>query len=245
MPIDEFKRFFASSIDDIEMEKPTVFTTVPLTFDRVTSQRRSCRLLRVGDPFVDAMEAFTRWDDRGCSYAFWRYVPSYRGEEDPAVFFKFDFVVSPAIAPLKALCERHPGASWNAVLRRTQTIMQSRFTTMWLDSDLERVSGKDDRAKLLAPAFSKGRSGLKEDFNLNRNRWDAATELYDMSLWRDRCVAAREISERLLREQSGLPKWSSECVEKAARQGNQIQQQFRSRLAWLNADDSWYHFVCA
>lgn len=231
MPIDEFKRFFASSIDDIEMEKPTVFTTVPLTFDRVTSQRRSCRLLRVGDPFVDAMEAFTRWNDRGCSYAFWRYVPSYRGEEDPAVFFKFDFVVSPAIAPLKALCERHPGASWNAVLRRTQTIMQSRFTTMWLDSDLERVSGKDDRAKLLAPAFSKGRSGLKEDFNLNRNRWDAATELYDMSLWRDRCIAAREISERLLREQSGLPKWSSECVEKAARQGNQIQQQFRSRLA--------------
>lgn len=65
MPIDEFKRFFASSIDDIEMEKPTVFTTVPLTFDRVTSQRRSCRLLRVGDPFVDAMEAFTRWHDRG------------------------------------------------------------------------------------------------------------------------------------------------------------------------------------
>ncbi|MCG6157713.1 protein DpdE [Rubinisphaera margarita] len=236
MPIDEFKRFFATSIDDIESEKPVVLTTVPLTFDRVTSQRRSCRLLRVGDPFVDAMEAFTRWDDRGCSYAFWRYVPSYRGEDDPAVFFRFDFLVSPAIAPLKALCERHPGASWNAVLRRTQTIMPPRFATMWLDSDLERVSGKDDRAKLLVPAFSKGRSGLKEDFNLNRNRWDAASEFYDMSLWRDRCAAAREISERLLREQSGLPRWSSECIEKAARQGNQIQQQFRSRLAMTNGE---------
>jgi len=231
IPIDEFTRYFASSIDDLEMEKPAVFTTVPLTFDRVTSQRRSCRLLRVGDPFVDAMEAFSRWDDRGCSYAFWRYVPSYCGEEDPAVFFRFDFVVSPAIAPLKALCERHPGASWNAVLRRTQAIMQPRFTTMWLDSDIERVTGKDDHAKLLTPAFSKGCSGLKEDFNLNRTRWDAATELYDMSLWRDRCAAARETSERLLREQSGLPKWSSECVEKATSQGNQIQQQFRSRLA--------------
>lgn len=236
MAIDEFKRFFATSIDDIEMEKPVVFTTVPLTFDRVTSQLRSCRLLRVGDPFVDAMESFTRWDDRGCSCAFWRYVPSYRGEVDPAVFFRFDFVVSPAVAPLKALCERYPGASWNAVLRRTQTIMQPRFTTMWLDSELERVSGQDDRANLLAPAFSKGRSGLKEDFNLNRNRWDVATELYDMSLWRDRCAAARETSERLLREQSGLPKWSSECVEKAARLGNQIQQQFRSRLAISNVE---------
>ena len=55
-------------------------------------------------------------------------------------------------------------------------------------------------------------------------------------MWRDRCVAAREISERLLREQSRLPKWSSECVEKAARQGNQIQQQFRSRLAMTNGE---------
>jgi ATP-dependent helicase HepA len=236
MPIDEFKRFFANSIDDIETEKPTVFTTVPLTFDRVTSQRRCCRLLRVGDPFVDAIEAFTRWDDRGCSYAFWRYVPSYHGEEDPTVFFKFDFVVSPAIAPLKALCERYPGASWNAVVRRTETIMQPRFTTMWLDSDLERVTGKDDRAKMLAPAFSKGRSEFKEDFNLNRNRWDAVAELYDMSLWRDRCIAARQTSERLLRKESGLPKWSSDCVEKAEKQGRQIQRQFRSRLAMANGE---------
>ena len=236
MPIDEFQRFFANSIDEIETEKPTVFTTVPLTFDRVTSQRRCCRLLRVGDPFVDAMEAFTRWDDRGCSYAFWRYVPSYRGEDDPAVFFKFDYVVSPSSGPLKTLCERYPGAGWKAVVRRTQTIMQPRFTTMWLDSDLDRISGKDDRAKLLVPSFSKGRSGFKEDFNLNRNRWDAVSEIYDMSLWRDRCVAAREISERILRKESGLPKWSAECVEKATKQGSHIQQQFRSRMAMAQGE---------
>ena len=152
------------------------------------------------------------------------------------MFLRFDFVVSPATAPLKALCDQHPGASWNAVLRRTQTIMQPRFTTMWLDSDLERVSGKDDHAKLLAPAFSKGRSGFKEDFNLNRTRWDAVTELYDMSLWRDRCAAARETSERLLRTESGLPKWSSDCVEKAEKQGSHIQQQYRSRLAMANGE---------
>jgi ATP-dependent helicase HepA len=236
IPIDEFRRFFAASIDDIDVEKPVVYATVPFTFDRVTSQRRSCRLLRVGDSFVDAMEAFTRWDDRGCSYAFWRHVPSYRGEEDPAVFFKFDFVVSPAIAPLKTLCERYPDASWNAVLRRTQTIMQPRFTTMWLDSDLERVGNKDDLADLRMRPFSKDRSGFKKDFNLNRNRWDVVTKFYDMSLWRDRCFAARKTSERLLRKESGLPKWSSECVEKAARQANQIQQQFRSRLAMANGE---------
>ena len=52
-----------------------------------------------------------------------------------------------------------------------------------------------------------------------------------MSLWRDRCVAARKQSEKLLREQSGLPKWSEECVSLATRYASQVQQQFRSRLA--------------
>ncbi|MCA9125639.1 MAG: DEAD/DEAH box helicase [Planctomycetales bacterium] len=231
IPADEFEREFADSIDKLPLEPPAVFTTVPLTFDRVTSQRRSCRLLRVGDPFVDAFERFTRWDDRGICYAFWRYAPEFQSDDDPAVFFKFDFVVSPAIGPLASLCNQHAGASLNAVLRRSHAIMQPRFTTMWLDADLKRVMSTDARMKWLKPVFSKHRTTIGEDFNLNRSRWDAASTLYDMSLWRDRCMAARERSEKLLREQSGLPKWSEECIEKATHQASQVQQQFRSRLA--------------
>jgi hypothetical protein len=33
-----------------------------------------------------------------------------------------------------------------------------------------------------------------------------------------------------------LPKWSSDCIEKAEKQGSQIQQQFRSRLAMANGE---------
>lgn len=237
MPIDEYQRLFANSLDEKNLRKPVILTTVPLTLDRVTSQRRSCRLLRIGDPFFDAMESFTQWDDRGCSYAFWRYVPSFSGDEDPAVFFKFNFIISPALGPLKTLCERHPNASWNAVMRRTQAIMQPRFTEMWLNSDQEQVTTNDACMELLEPAFDKSCSDLKKDFNLNRNRWDKVAELYDMSLWRDRCAAARETSEQLLRRDSGLAKSLLDCREKANRQGNQIQQQFRSRLAIAIGED--------
>ena len=197
---------------------------------------RSCRLLRVGDPFVDAFERFIRWDDRGVSYAFWRYAPAFQSDDDPEVFFRFDFVVSPAIGPLATLCSQHAGASLNAVLRRSRAIMQPRFTTMWLDADLNRVMSSDARMKWLKPVFNKHRTTIGEDFNLNRSRWDAAAKLYDMSLWRDRCMAARERSEKLLREQSGLPKWSEECVQKATYQASQVQQQFRSRLAMANGE---------
>jgi len=231
IPVDEFERYFAESIDNVPLEPPARFTTVPLTFDRVTSQRRACRLLRVGDPFADAFEAFTRWDDRGISYAFWRYAPSFKSGDDPAVFFKFDFVIAPAQEPLSALCSRHIGANLNAVLRRSRAVMQPRFTSMWLDADLSRVMSSDYRRRWIDPLFNKSPTVIGEDFNLNRRRWSAVAELYDMSLWRDRCIAARERAEELLREESGLPAWSEDCVSKATLSANRIQQQFQSRLA--------------
>jgi len=237
VPADEFERRFSGSIEKLTPEPPAQFVTVPMTFDRVASQRRACRLLRVGDRFVDDFESFTRWDDRGCCYAFWRYMPSYRGEEEPAVFFKFDYVVAPAIEPLKKLCQRFGGASQNAVLRRTHTVMQPRFTSLWLDADLERVVAKEDeRVKWITPPFSKQVGASHQDFNLNPTRWAAASQRYDMSLWRDRCIAARKRSEEILREQSGLPKWSQDCVAEAISQANRIQQQFRSRLALANGE---------
>lgn len=107
--VNEFKGRFRKSIDDVPVTMPTVFTTVPLTFDRVTAQRRVTRLLRVGDPFVDAFEEFTRWDDRGVSYAFWRCVPNHRAIDDTDLFFRFDYVVSPALQPFDDLCSRYAG----------------------------------------------------------------------------------------------------------------------------------------
>ena len=236
MPVDEFRRLFRDSIDDVEVQPPTQFMTVPFSFDRMLAQQRTCRLLRVGDSFVHAFEAFTRWDDRGVSYAFWRYIPSYQSVEGPEVYFRFDYVVSPNPQPLNDLCTRHLGVNRNALLRRSRAIMQPWFETIWLDADLEFVMPDDERRKLLESDFSKEPMSSWRDFNLNRDRWDAAAKLYDMSLWRDRCFAARERSEKLLRERSRLPDLSRQCVVEATRRGNDIQQQYRSRLAIVNRE---------
>ena len=233
LPADEFQRRFCESLDDVDLDPPAQYTTVPVTFDRVTSQHRACRLLRVGDPFVDAFANLMRWDDRGVSYAFWRYRPSTELEEDVALFFRFEFVLSVGSGSLKALCEQYPGYNRGALIRRSQVIMPPRFTGMWLDADLERVMDQDPRMLLLKSGFNKAWTGSGTDFNLNRNRWEAAASVYDMSLWRDRCLAGREKAEQLLRTQSKLPELSQQCIETATQRSNRVQQQLRSRMALL------------
>ena len=236
MPADEFQRLFQTSIDDLPVKLPTQFATHPFTFDRVVAQERSCRLLRAGDSFVDAFESFTRWDDRGVCYAFWRYRPTYL-PDNPILFFRFDYVVSPAEQPLEDLCSQYVGICRNALLRRTRAIMKPRFTTIWLDADLERVMNNHEQMPLLRPAFSKTSNTESRDFNLNPDRWKSAATLYDMSLWSDRCVAARERSEKLLREQSKLPELSETCILEAKRLATKVRQQFISRLAIANGEN--------
>ncbi|MBN71128.1 MAG: hypothetical protein CME32_17820 [Gimesia sp.] len=230
MPAEDFQRLFSHSIDDLDVKKPTKFISVPFAFDRVTAQKRSCRLLRVGDPFVDAFEDFTEWDDRGISFAFWRYIEDYCTIEDPDVFFCFNYVISPSDQAFNSLCDRYPGISRNALIRRSRAIMKPLFKTIWLDADLEEVVPNDDHYKLLQQGYDKDSTTSKRDYNLNRDRWNSVAKIYDMSLWRDRCFAAREQSERLLREHSKLPEWSDKCVNEAKYQASKIQQQFRSRL---------------
>jgi ATP-dependent helicase HepA len=236
MPEDEFVVGFAESIDDVPVERPTEYVTVPMTFDRVVAQRRLTRLLRVGDPFVDALADFTRWDDRGVCYAFWRHLTDYEPIEDPDVFFRFDYVISPNPQPLIELTQRTSGANSNALIRRTQAIMIPRFATIWLDSNLERVMPSDDRYLFLKPAFDK--QAKDRDFNLNRERWKEAAKLFDMSLWRDRCLAARRESEAILREHSKLPAWTKDCVAEARERADQVTQQYRSRLAMAKGEIS-------
>lgn len=233
MPENEFKSRFKDSIDDLPVEKPAWYSTVPMTFDRVIAQKRSTRLLRVGDPFVDALEQFTRWDDRGVSFAFWRYIPDYNPIEDPDVFFRFDYVTSPNLEPFNVLCSQKLGANVNSLIRRSRAIMVPRFITIWLDVNLERVDSPD---MLIKAPFQKHSQSAHQDFNLNSDRWQEASKLYDFSLWQDRCFAARKRSEVILRERSKLSDWSNDCIERAKSQAEKVAQQYRTRMAMADGE---------
>ncbi len=231
IPQDEFESRFRRSIDNVSCELPTRYVSVPLTFDRVVAQERSTRLLRVGDPFIDAFEQYARWDDRGVCFAFWRHCPAYKPTDDPDIFFRFDYVLSPNPKPLLDLCDGTEGANINSLLRRSRAIMEPRFTTVWLDSNLDRVLPNDARfGPLLKTPFGKSAHPWGRDFNLNSDRWNSAATLYDMSLWRDLCFAARRKSEVILREHSKLPELSADCIRRAKKLAQRVEQQYQSRL---------------
>jgi ATP-dependent helicase HepA len=231
IPQSEFVDRFAHSIENVPTELPIRFVTVPFTFDRVVSQQRSTRLLRVGDPFVDALEEFTKFDDRGVCFAFWRYCSTYKPVDDPDLFFRFDYVVSPNPIPIQELCDKHTGAIANSLLRRSRSILKPQFTTIWVDSNLDRVIPKDvDFGTLLKTPFSKTRHAWGNDYNLNSDRWRVAGTVCDMSLWRDLCQAARRKSELILREQSKLPELTTKCIQAATELAQQVEQQYQSRL---------------
>jgi len=241
MPQDEFESRFRRSIDNLPCELPTRYVSVPLTFDRVVAQERSTRLLRVGDPFVDAFEQYARWDDRGVCFAFWRHCPAYKPTEDPDVFFRFDYVLSPNPKPLLELCNRTAGANVNSLLRRSRAIMEPRFTTVWLDSNLDRVMPNDERfGPLLKTPFGKSALPWGRDYNLNSDRWNSAAKLYDMSLWRDLCFAARRKSESILREHSKLPELTADCVRRAKELAQRVDQQYQSRLRMATGQTTDY-----
>ena len=234
IPSDEFRRTFSASIDDAYVTRDqTRFATVPFSFDRVVAQKRSCRLLRIGDPFVDAFESYTRWDDRGVCYAFWRCVDGYQPMNDPDVYFRFDYVVSPSPDPFHELCRNYAGVSHKALMRRSWAIMNRRFAQIWVDADLQKLEDKSRLALLVQPFDKKQVSQIK-DFNLNNDRWKTVSSLYDMALWKDFCFAAQKKSELLLRVQTTLPDWSAKCITQAQEHASQVHQQYRSRIGMAN-----------
>jgi ATP-dependent helicase HepA len=64
----------------------------PGSFNREDALRMTgARVFRSGEPFIDAVADFTRWDDRGRTFAMWRYRAVWSGNDD-YVGFKRDTI---------------------------------------------------------------------------------------------------------------------------------------------------------
>jgi ATP-dependent helicase HepA len=237
MPLDEFQNRFIHSIDNLPCELPTRHITFPMTFDRVVAQKSSSRLLRVGDPLVDSFDEYTRWDDRGVCFAFWRYCPNYQPIEDPDVFFKINYVLSSDLKPIDELCSREPKANLSSLMRRNMVIMKPAFITFWLDANLKNVTLNDFQfGNLLDTPFAKTSQSWGRDYNLNSSRWNLVAKQYSMVDWQELCFAARRESEDLLRKNSKFSEFCNGCVKVAKDSASRIDQQFRSRMAMASGE---------
>ena len=102
-------------------------------FRRLTSARREIRLLGPGDPFVDALWAFTEEDDRGRAFATWRPRSAWSGRSD-LLAFCFDLRVYPDIgAAIETLPWEAREPAESAIRRRAESYLPPVQERVWLD----------------------------------------------------------------------------------------------------------------
>lgn len=201
VPMLEVARRFASCIDrdPNARQRRTELPLQTFTFERVVAEK-NCRisLLRVGHPFVDALEALVRADDRGTAFAMWRHAPGVG--EIPQLYYRFDFVIEANIEQASTVMNNYKGAI-EALRRRADEVFPVEYRTIWLDSDLKEVSDKRILATLGLPYSQKPRSDGGRDTNVRLGRWAKADTLVPVGDWGDLCYRACKTAERLLREE--------------------------------------------
>jgi ATP-dependent helicase HepA len=201
------------------------------TFERHIAEEKQVDLVRVGHPFVDAMEGFVRADDRGTAYAMWRHLPNW--PEPPQVFFRFDFVVEADLSHAQALLNELQVAP-EALRRRAHAAFLVDYKTIWLNSDLVEVRDPSLIVLLEMPYSRNPRADGGSDVNLRLERWAMVDAVAPVGEWGELCLRARKTAERSLR---ATISFSERCRQGAlaVREAAAIaDDQLRTRIARLS-----------
>jgi ATP-dependent helicase HepA len=214
-----FDRSFERATD---APNEVLYESMPQTFDRQLAQRRFARLARVGDPLIDAFAHGLRTDDRGVSFAIWRYRPDMSELDDPAeLSFRFEFVIEADQGPAQSVLEAQLGATTTAIRRRLDESLKPFSETVWLTADLQMIRDSE-RLELLNAPYEKNWHSIGtvrvRDFNLNHSAWMVVNEWWDSEYWSDLCYRARTASEQFLRAAHEL---QAVCERAAADCGRQ------------------------
>jgi len=224
--------------------------TIPYTFRRRTALGRRARtngmgLLRYGDSLMSGMTALTEADDRGRSFAMWRFAPDHVGDPVADVYFRFDFVLEADVAGANRTLSDHgrdTRAAQAAVRRRGDMALPPFHRSLWLDRQLAPVTDELLLAQLMRPySVEPDRSGAV-DLNLNGRRWQRVLQLHlpELSFWADLCGKARVAAETALRDDPDLIESLAKAEQRALRVdlGRIGQLRARARAGAAAEDDS-------
>lgn len=184
------------------------------------------RLFRLGEPFIEAVDEFTHWDDRGRAFMFWRTDPGW-DEVSPLLAFRFDYVIEPSLIPLhEFLAGRTDQLDIAALRRRADSFFAPFVTTIWLDIHQEAIE-EASLVALLSRAYLP-RSG---DLNLSGSRAEVIRRFVSADAWEGLCRRARESSELMVSERNELSARIQVAVDGALRRRAKVTQQLRARAS--------------
>jgi ATP-dependent helicase HepA len=223
----DFALWFARALDR-EVRHPVFLPplTWALSYFRETARRRNVGIGRIGNPVLDCLHHYLRWDDRGTCFAFWRVSP-LRQKGEVALFFRFDFVVEASIAEAASIKQEYPRLSIAAVRRRADAAFPPMMRTLWISEDLEVVNGKV-LAELQKP-YVKG----VNDINLNQERWPQVQRHFSLANWSYRCRTAQTAAEEYVVGQVDLAKVMTALASRLEEETGVVKEQCQSRIEAL------------
>jgi ATP-dependent helicase HepA len=242
IPLSAFVKYCAGALDLASTRQgERVIRTISYTFRRRSALQRVAQangvaLLRYGDPLMNGINAFTEADDRGKSFAMWRYEPGYAGDSVADIYLRFDFLLETDIARSVAVLgefRKRTTAAIAAIRRRADMGLRPCYRSVWLDRELNVVSDTAVLAVLGRPYRVESDQSGALDVNLNNERWErlAQLRLPELTHWSELCFKARASAEDALR---GDPEFIGDLADAKRRtlridQGRLSQLRARSR----------------
>jgi ATP-dependent helicase HepA len=233
MPVGRLVRDFAHVLDrEDQRSTPRCPLTYALAFDRQRAQNRRVALARIGDPFLNAVADYVRWDDRGMCFAMWRYRPGLAASRPADVYLRFDFVAECSTAAALAALRSRGDWSEEAVRRQADWLFPPLPVTVWVDGDLDPVTDPARLALLTAPYAKGSRSDGGRDHNLSRN-WPIIAPHFPRGEWVALVGDARRRAEQIVRAAPAFTEAVRERLADARQAEADRAAQFASRLAFL------------
>lgn len=164
------------------------FEDEPLTWRRRIAMRRSnVALLRPGMPLIDALERFTRWDDRGSAFATWRKHCEWVGEG--WMGFRVCLIAEPGLTEDNLLA---PDPRQLAIARRAQQYFPLSHTLLHVEASGAPIVDVALNAILALPYVSDRAPGRPwVDVNLG-SRPDLFASIIDPGQFAQICRSVRD-----------------------------------------------------
>ncbi len=220
----DFLRWFRRGLDEKAEHK--IFSR-PLSWSmaarRETALRRRVAVARVGHPWIDAVAAHLRWDDRGTAVAFWRTHP--QASSTPKVFIRFTAIAEANTKLLQDWCQANLWANSRTVLRIADTAFPPLQMEIWVGPEFQPP--EDELARILQREYDKG----SNDANLSADRWPKALEVAGLNAesWFNHCDATRRLAEQAMVEHGKVTEATAASLQKQETAHAEVIAQLTSR----------------
>lgn len=163
-----------------------------LACKRHVARRKKSELVRPGHPLVTTLESFLKNDDRGTSYALWRFSNCWE-QSNPWMGFKLCYVLQPDLETVEKYCTEKD-ISCPGIKRRLYSYLPPREFTVCIDSDGNQLVDEG-----LIGLLSKPYNQSNGDRNLSRSdRLCILLDLIPFKDFRESCLSVRSQSDKLV-----------------------------------------------